>query len=202
MENKLNDEDVKTLQQCLNYIHTQPKDALSKFVNLFQPGTLKKGEYFVEEGLHSSKVALILEGVMRTFYRTSDGVEYNKTFFMENSFVTSLASVLQRTESHLNFQALTDCRILTCDFYEIEKLYVKYRSVETLVRLVLQNDWVIKKEQRELRLVLNSAEERYLYFQEEYLGLENRIPQYHIASHLGITPIQLSRIRANLSKNK
>ena len=121
---------------------------------------------------------------------------------MENSFATSLASVLQKAESYLNFQALTDCKMLVADFYDIEALYDKHRCVESLIRIVLQNDWVIKKEQRELRLVLNSAEERYHYFQKEYPGLENRIPQYHIASHLGITPIQLSRIRADLSKRK
>lgn len=193
-------EKYNQLAFCLNSIYAQPPETEKLFVQLFAPSNLKKGEFFVEEGTHSSKVAFIIEGVMRTFYRTPDGTEYNKTFFIENSFATSFAAVLQRTESHLNFQALTDCDILVADYYEIENLFEKHRSVETLVRIVMQNDWVIKKEQRELRLVLNDAEERYLYFQKEYPELENRIPQYHIASHLGITPIQLSRIRAGLSK--
>ncbi|MCP5062668.1 MAG: Crp/Fnr family transcriptional regulator [Ignavibacteriae bacterium] len=175
---------------------------MEEIMEMFTFQELKKGEYFVEEGSRSSEVAFIIEGVIRAFYRTSEGVEYNKTFFIENSFAVSLSAVLQKIESHLCFQTLTDCKLLVADYPKIENLFTKHRSIETIVRIILQNDWVIKKEQRELRFVLNNAEERYLYFQQEYPGLENRIPQYQIASHLGITPIQLSRIRANLSNTK
>ena len=188
------------LKNVINQIWSQPDNVLNYISELFSPAEIKKGDYFVEDGSKSSDVAFITKGVMRAFYRTGDGVEYNKTFFIENSFAVPLAAVLQKTESHLNFQALEDCKILVADYYKIEDLFEKHRSVETLIRIILQHDWVIKKEQRELRLVLNNAEERYIFFQQEYPGLENRIPQYHIASHLGITPIQLSRIRANLNK--
>jgi hypothetical protein len=52
------------------------------------------------------------------------------------------------------------------------------------------------KERREIELVLLQADERYKIFKQEYPNLENLIPQYHIASYLGVTPTQLSRIRA------
>lgn len=191
---------IDILKHTVNLIYPLPNKTMKIFSELFYHAEFSKGEYFVEEGIHTSLVAFILEGVMRTFYRTADGIEYNKTFFMEYSFATPLAAVLQKEKSHLNFQALTDCKVLLADFYKIENLYKEHRSVESLIRVVLEKDWVIKKEQRELRFVLNNAAERYIYFQQEYPGLETRIPQYHIASHLGITPIQLSRIRANLSK--
>ena len=56
-----------------------------------------------------------------------------------------------------------------------------------------------KKEVREIQIVLNNATERYEFFRQEHPGLENKIPQYHIASYLGVTPIQLSRIRAKMA---
>lgn len=57
----------------------------------------------------------------------------------------------------------------------------------------------MQKEQREIEIVLLDADERYHIFQKQFSGLENRIPQYHIASYLGITPTQLSRIRRKLA---
>jgi hypothetical protein len=54
----------------------------------------------------------------------------------------------------------------------------------------------LEKEKREIELVLLGAQQRYQLFQNEYPNLENLISQYHIASYLGVTPTQLSRIRA------
>lgn len=190
------------LKSVINHFSPLTEEAWKDMSELFSHAELKKGEYLVEEGSLTSDTAFILEGVMRAFYRTPDGVEYNKTFFMENSFALSIAAALQKRKSYLNFQTLTDCKFLVADFHKIEALYEKHRSLETFVRKIIEYEWVIVKERRELRLVLNNAEERYLYFKEEYPGLENLIPQYHIASHLGITPIQLSRIRAGLSSKK
>ncbi len=47
-----------------------------------------------------------------------------------------------------------------------------------------------------MSLIATDATERYALFQKEFPELENHIAQYHIASYLGITPTQLSRIRA------
>ncbi len=66
---------------------------------------------------------------------------------------------------------------------------------------ILELEW-IKKERHDIRMVTNDATTNYLVFRKEYPGLENQIPQYHIASYLGITPIQLSRIRARLAKGQ
>ena len=177
------------------------EEAWKDLSSLFSFQEMERGSYYCREGEYPDKMAFVCKGVLRAFYRTDKGVEYNKTFFIENSFPVSLAAVLQRTKSYLNFQVLEDCKLLVANYHKIETLYEKHRCIESLVRKMIELEWVIKKEQRELRLVLNDAEQRYLFFQEEYPGLENRIPQYHIASHLGVTPIQLSRIRAKLAKS-
>jgi hypothetical protein len=48
-------------------------------------------------------------------------------------------------------------------------------------------------------MALLDAADRYLIFKEEYPGLEDLIPQYHVATYLGVSPTQLSRIRQKLS---
>lgn len=176
------------------------EEAWQDFSSLFSSQKMERGEYFCREGESPNKVGFVCKGVLRAYYQTDNGTEYNKTFFIENSFPVSLAAVLQKSKSYLTFQVLEECELLVASYFDIEELYSKHRCIETFVRKILELEWVMKKEQRELRLVLNNAEEKYNYFKEEYPGLENRIPQYHIASHLGITPIQLSRIRAKRAK--
>ena len=65
---------------------------------------------------------------------------------------------------------------------------------------VMELEW-INKERHDIQMVMNDATTNYLIFREAYPGLEDLIPQYYIASYLGITPIQLSRIRARLAKS-
>ena len=62
----------------------------------------------------------------------------------------------------------------------------------------LEKNWLLAKESREIEFVQNDASARYLCFINEYPALKDRLPQYHIASYLGITPTQLSRIKKNL----
>ena len=196
-ETLLKDQLKTVISQIINLTDA----AWNDFINLFSYQSLRKNDYFVQEGQKINKLAFVGKGVLRAFYRTKEGVDYNKTFFVDNSFAISYAAVLQKSNSYLYFQALTDCDLLVCNYYDFALLFDKHRDLERLVRIVIELEWVIKKEQRELRLVLTDAEERYKYFQNEYPGLENLIPQYHIASHLGITPIQLSRIRAKLASH-
>jgi len=164
--------------------------------NLFSYRALKKGELFVKEGEYNDHLAFVIDGALRAYYLDAKGDFYNKTFFIANTFAASLASILQGIPSFLNFDALVDTQLWQASYTEMTKLFNKHHCIERMVRKIIEFEWVIKKEQRELRLVLTDAAERYAYFQEEYPGLESKIPQYHIASHLGITPIQLSRIRA------
>jgi len=60
----------------------------------------------------------------------------------------------------------------------------------------MAEQFFIQKEKREIELVTLEAKERYQIFQKEHPGLDQQIPQYHIASYLGVSPTQLSRIRA------
>ena len=95
----------------------------------------------------------------------------------------------------INIQCLTDCTLLQTNFTRILALYEEYPLVERLNRVIAE-DFFVKKERREMSLVMNDASERYALFQREYPDIENQVAQYHVASYLGITPTQLSRIRA------
>jgi len=168
---------------------------MTVFTDLFSETQLKKKEYFAKEGAFSSKLAFITNGVMRAFFRNKQGNEYNKTFFTPSAFVAAYSSITTKQKNLINIQCLTDCTLLVADFSELTSLYNKYPKFESLARMVAEYKFAIK-EKREIELVTIEAAARYEIFKKEHPNLENLINQYHIASYLGITPTQLSRIRA------
>jgi CRP-like cAMP-binding protein len=165
------------------------------FSSLFSESVLKKGDYFAREGVVQHQLAFLVDGIVRAFYRNKDGYEYNKKFFLTSELIAAYSSLISKQPSRINVQALADCRILVADFDSIVTLFDQHPMLERIFRKKSESLYLYK-EKRELELVCLQADERYQLFKEEYPTLEGHIPQYHIASYLGITPTQLSRIRA------
>lgn len=180
----------------LNTISPVTHEAWIEFQKLLEPIELKRNEYLVQEGDRVNFCYMLLDGVVRVFYN-KDGNEYNKTFFISGMFPTALTALISDKPCALSFQALTPCRLFQFSYKGFKELFEKHRCLETLLLKILEQLW-IKKERHDIEMVTNDATTNYLIFKEEYPELENLISQYHIASYLGITPIQLSRIRAQL----
>lgn len=161
---------------------------------LFSPIQLKKEEYLAIEGRVETKLAFINSGVLRAFFRGADGKEYNKTFFDAATFVGTYNSLITGNPNNINIQALTDCSLLTVDYKQLVGLYDKHPMLERMARIIAETIFVVK-EKREIELVTLDATQRYQIFKQEHPTLENLIPQYHIASYLGVSATQLSRIR-------
>ena len=174
---------------------TLPPESRLALHALFSPVQLAKYGFFVRAGEPTQQVAFVREGVLRGFFTSPDGVEYNKTFFVEKDLFGIYYALLLRQPSHLSVQALVPCALWVADFVKIEALYDQHPAIERLARKQAERLFLIK-EQREIDLVMLDAKARYEKLQRDYPTLEQRVTQYHIASHLGITPTQLSRIRA------
>ena len=182
------------LKTYLNRLIVLPDPDWEALSQLFSAAELPRGTYFAQEGRVENSLGFLRQGVIRAFYRSSNGTEYNKTFFSDQEFFGAYSSLVSRQTNRINLQALTDCLILKANYRDITGLFAQHRSVETLARLQAES-FFLHKEKREIELVLLRADERYRIFKEEYPTLENLISQYHVASYLGITPTQLSRIR-------
>jgi len=186
---------MNELKEYLNKIGHFTESEMEIFLTLFSKKHLKKNEYFAREGEYSKKFAFVSTGVVRAFYRNNEGNEYNKTFFTKNEFIGAYSSLVTNQKNLINIQCLTDCTFQVAKFSEITQLYDNNPKIERIARILAEQFFVIK-EKREIELVMLEASERYKIFKEEHPNLENLIPQYHIASYLGVTPTQLSRIRA------
>jgi len=190
---------MKALEAYLNQIVSFTNEEMEVFTSLFSVVELKKNEYLALEGEYATRLAFLSTGVIRAFYRNDKGVEYNKTFFFNQGFVGAYSSLVTGNINKINIQCLTPCTLFIADYSQITKLYHTHPKVERLAR-ILAEYFFVSKEKREIELVMLDATKRYRIFQEEHPGLENLIQQYHIASYLGVSPTQLSRIRAKKQK--
>ena len=195
---KMNAEILYEIHKNLTQIAPLTEEAWKDFSALFESFRLNRNEFLVQEGDRVNHCYLLLDGVIRVFYN-KEGNEYNKTFFVPGMFPTPITALLSDEPCQLSFQALTSSELIKFSYKGFRNLFEKHRCLESFMLKIMEELW-IKKERHDIHMVTNQATTNYLLFQEKYPGLENLIPQYHIASYLGITPIQLSRIRAKLAK--
>jgi CRP-like cAMP-binding protein len=184
--------------QFFHHMTSISSESWSELSALFKPRILKKGDYFIKEGQIAKELAFLEKGIIRVFYRNDKAIEYNKQFFVNPCLIGGYASLITNQPTQINQQALTNCNILVAKYSEIQAFYSTYPDIERLAR-ILAEQLFVEKEQREIEIVLLDAEKRYHIFQKQFPYLEQQIPQYHIASYLGITPTQLSRIRKKIS---
>lgn len=168
--------------------------------NLTHFQTIKKGEIVLENGEICKNLYFIAKGILRTFITDEQGNFYNKNLFFENKLACSKVSSILQTPSSFTIEALEDCILITLNYKKYTQLINENDDLKTFYIAYLEKNWIIEKEQREIALVMQNATERYLSFLEKHPTIADRVPLLHIASHLGITPTQLSRIRKNLEK--
>lgn len=155
-----------------------------------------------QTGVVPDSFAFVVKGLVRSYVTNPQGHEYNKNFFMEGEFPGSMASLLTRTPSEVQFETIEDSLVIEINFLGFRKLLQVSQDLMLFHINYLEKNWLLAKDEREIRLVQQEASDRYRALQTEKPELIKRLPLYHIASHLGVTPTQLSRIRKALANKK
>jgi CRP-like cAMP-binding protein len=185
---------MKLLKDFFNVISPLREQTWENILPLFHEDKLSPNQYFVRENEVARKIAFLESGVVRAFFINKEGQEYNKQFFTGPSSIGGYTSLITGKPNLIPQQALTDCKIWSCDYKSLTGRYDQYPDLERLARKMAEY-YFLEKEKKELEIVLLDASQRYKIFQLEFPTLEQLIPQYHIASYLGISATQLSRIR-------
>jgi len=185
------------LKAFVNKFNPISEETFVELQKCFKPMKLSKNEFFVRECNYAQKLGYLKKGAVRAFFLNKECKEYTKQFFVDSSIIGAYSSLLTKQPNQIAQQALTDCEILVANFSEIEKLYNKFHELERLGRKIAEF-YFLEKEQKELEMALLDADKRYLIMRDRFPTIEAIAPQYHIASYLGISPTQLSRIRRKL----
>jgi len=165
--------------------------------NCLKEKTLRKNEHFVKEGETCQRMGFIAEGSTRLYF-VVEGEEVTKDFCFKNSFTGSLASFLSRQPSSFHVVAMEDTKLFTFDYPSLMDLYERYSCWNTFGRKMTEQ-FAIRKENREVFLLLYSPEERYAQLMEQFPYILQRVPLKLIASYMGVSPETLSRIRKKTS---
>jgi len=188
----------KALHKVMDSYYKLSNDTWQSICNISTFLTVEKNDYLCRSNEFQTGFYFVGYGLFRVFIVDEKGHEYNKIFFEEHSFPGSMVSLLKNEPSNFEIQALENSSVLHIDFKKYRELLMKTEDLKLFHIFYLEKNWLIDKSSREVSLVQDDAQDRYLEFLEKYPQLSIRLTQYHIASHLGITPTQLSRIRKNI----
>lgn len=192
---------LNQLKQTIESYYPISESSWKLIENIAKFQTLKKGETLLQNGEIAKNLHFIANGILRAFITDQQGIFYNKNLFMENYFAGSKVSLMLQSPSNFTIEALEDSIIINLNYKKYISLINKNDDLKNFYIAHLEKNWIIDKEQREVALVMQNATERYVNLMEKHPTIADRVPLLHIASHLGITPTQLSRIRKILEKD-
>ena len=156
-----------------------------------------KGQYVVQQGDTCKQSGFIISGCTRTFYAGDEGQEHIVMFSFENWWASEIGSFVTQTPSDYNVHCIENTELIQLSYDNQETLFKKIPKLERFFRLVLEKAFVASQK-RIVRNFTLSAKERYMHFKAEHSEMEQRIPQYMVASYLGITKEFLSKIKGKL----
>jgi CRP-like cAMP-binding protein len=158
--------------------------------------TIKKGAMLLKEGQVSSLCYFIFKGCIRQYYLV-DGEEKTTHFYTEGQPVTPYEGTFKRTPAKYYLSCVEDTIVSVGTPEDEAKMFQMFPRFEAISRLAVEEE-LGKSQEILASYIINSPEERYLNLLETRPDLLDRVPQYQLASYLGVTPESLSRIRKRI----
>ncbi len=167
------------------------------FSSKLQEVKLKKHSVLLKFGEVENHLSFIVKGIIR-FYVPREESDLTFGFLFENEFVTGYDSFLTQIPSEYQIETLTETTLWQISREDLQEVYARTNSGNIIGRKMAENMFLIKSK-RELSLLSKTAEERYLDLFSDRPKLLQQIPLKYIASHIGVTPQALSRIRRRIT---
>ena len=182
----------------LNTIAPVSEESFNAISQISELKTIPAETQIVKLGEIPTKLYMLVKGSIRCYIAKESGKEYNKTFYFPVTFVGSLTALLKTAPSKFIFETLSDCTLYEVDYKKLMLLCESNKDLKDLYINILEHLYSLY-ESRLVDQISLDATERYKKLLHRKPDIDRLISQYHIASYLGITPVQLSRIR---KKNK
>ena len=184
---------MNNIFEYINEIVKLSDDEVTELLCHFKPVSLEKGAVFISHGKICSKIAYVQNGLLEMIYMENNS-EKIVDFFFSNSFVTDYKSFLSSKPSETQIKTLKKTELLVLEKHSLESLYEKNIKYQKIGRIIAEKFYLEFAER--IRIQSLSPKIRYnkMYFENsEFI---QQIPQYKIASYLGVTPEWLSKLRS------
>lgn len=191
-------------EEIVRYINkfvplTEEESAI--FKSAFKKLQIKKRQFIIQPDFPVPYRYYVLSGALRAFIVTDEGQDHTISFAIDDWWITDYNGYLYRQNATMFVVALEDSIVLQMDFDKEQELKAMNGKFETFFRIIAERG-LAYHQRRVITNLTRTAEQRYLDFITRYPLLAQRVPQYALASFLGMTAEYLSRLRKKTAKQK
>ena len=159
-----------------------------------KPLSLKKKEYLLKEGQVCRALYFVEKGCLRMFFISSKTTEQITQFALDGWWISDYFSFMDNKPSDYFIQTIEKSEILSIDASSFDDLLKEIPQMERYFRIIMQR--ALAASQLRIKYMFEmTKEEFYLHFSTSFPEFVQRVPQYMIASYLGLTPEYVSELR-------
>lgn len=185
----------KTINQSIS------DSEFEQFSKLIVEKSFNKKDFLVEEGVACNTIYFIEQGSCYSYMTDNKGEKHAVQFALEGYWISDLYSFFSDHKSIYTIETLESTKALALSKINFEKACDLLPCLDRFFRVLIQNAYV-SVQYRLAKTNSEEAEQRYVEFAKSHPDFVQRIPQYLIASYLGIKPQSLSRIRKESAHRK
>jgi CRP-like cAMP-binding protein len=185
--------DINLYLRSSGMLNEEEIDTLSQMMII---KTFKKGTFLLKEGQIAGHIYYNLKGCVREYY-LKDGEEKTISFYTEGDAVSSTRSYVLQVPSKHYLECIEDTTLTVVSHKNDAEFKKRFPRLATICYTKTEEELGVYQDIT-AEYMVSTPEERYLKLVETRPDLLNRVPQYQLASYIGVTPESLSRIRNRL----
>jgi len=186
------------LQEILKHQFSFDEELINILFKKLTRKTYEKGGHFLEIGEYPKQLGFIEFGCFM-YYQLVDGKVTAIDFSFENSWNTDIASINENRPTEMGIVALEKTSVLNISLESMDEL-IQINPIYAIVKNYYVEKTFAKVSRHDRRMLTKDASHRYLDLLVDNPLIIEKVPQYYIASYLGITPQSLSRLRKKIKK--
>jgi CRP-like cAMP-binding protein len=180
---------------------TLTDEELTEMLSYFSVKKIKKKQFIIQPEFVAKHRNYVVEGAFRAYVIDEKGEDHTIQFAIEDWWISDYNSYIYQQPATMFVVALEDSIVLQIDYEKEQKLKASAHKYETFFRKMSERSAAFHQ-RRIISSLTESAEERYNTFLDKYPGIAQRVPQYTLASYLGMTTEFLSKIRNKKVRRK
>jgi CRP-like cAMP-binding protein len=167
---------------------------LSEFISYFEPVHIKKRQFIVQPNFVARHRNYVVKGAFRGYVVGNEGQEHTIQFAIDDWWISDYNSYIYQKPATMFVVAVEDSLVMQIDYEKEAKLKSLSHKYETFFRVTAEYS-TASMQRRIIANLTKTAEERFEEFEEKYALIFQRMPQYAVASYLGMTSEYLSKLR-------